>query len=209
MSIFSSRPHRGVLSGSWIPVAILASLLLLGLGGGARGAPEKPLVLAVLGHAGDGGRLQAALEGARSAAAGMARTGLPAEGVQVASFDTKGTEAGVRAAVKGPTPVSQAIAAADGALAPLAARRLALVHEPTVFGRTLAAGVARTLSSHVVLAAVRVWDPDAGAAALQTLKGFEAGWIYVAMNGAPLRQFVEALATSAPATTTPNIRRRS
>ena len=55
----------------------------------------------------------------------------------------------------------------------------------------------KELSTHIKLAGVRGWEPDADAATLKTLKAFEAGWIYVAMNGAPLRHFVKTLAADA------------
>ena len=57
--------------------------------------------------------------------------------------------------------------------------------------------MSRNLSAQITLAGVRVWDPDAGAATLQALNALEAGWIYVAMNGGPLKHFVETLAASA------------
>lgn len=96
----------------------------------------------------------------------------------------------------GPTPVAQAVAAADAVLAPLAARRLAVVQEPTELGATLAAGVVRNLSAHVTMAGLRVWDRESTEASLMDLKACEAGCIYVAMNGEPLHHFVRTLAAS-------------
>ena len=96
----------------------------------------------------------------------------------------------------GPTPVAQGLAAADGMLAPLAARRVAVVHEATGFGTELAAAFARNLGRGVTLAGTRAWGPDEGPEALGTLRGLEAEWIYVAMGGAPLHRFVEVLGGS-------------
>ncbi len=96
----------------------------------------------------------------------------------------------------GPTPVGQAVIAADAATAPLAARRVAAVHEPTEYGRTLASTFARNLSSRITLAGVQEWGPDAGEETLGGLKAFEAEWIYVAMNGSHARRFVKTLAAS-------------
>jgi ABC-type branched-subunit amino acid transport system substrate-binding protein len=94
----------------------------------------------------------------------------------------------------GPTVVGQAIVAADTLLAPLAARRVAILHEPSDLGRELAAGVSRNLSPHVTLAGIQTWESDSGAGALQSLRGLEAGWVYVGLNGAPLHHFLAALA---------------
>lgn len=96
--------------------------------------------------------------------------------------------------IVGPTPVAQGIRAADAMLAPLAARRVAVVHEPTEHGRNLAAAFARNLSGRVALAGVREWqvDDEAGAV-IGALKGYEPDWIYVAMTGAFAQKFAAAL----------------
>ena len=96
----------------------------------------------------------------------------------------------------GPTPVGQAIVAADGVIAPLAARRVGVVHEPTKRGIAMAAAFGRNLSARVTLAGARSWEPDADASSLASLKAFEAEWIYVAMAGASLHHFVKTLAAS-------------
>ncbi|MDA1194347.1 MAG: ABC transporter substrate-binding protein [Planctomycetota bacterium] len=97
----------------------------------------------------------------------------------------------------GVSPAAQAILAADGMTAPLAAHSAAVVHEPTRYGLQLASAFARNLGSRIRLAGVRGWEPEAGEATLQALRGMEAEWIYVAMAGAPLHAFVRALAASA------------
>jgi ABC-type branched-subunit amino acid transport system substrate-binding protein len=96
----------------------------------------------------------------------------------------------------GPTPVAQGIVAADAALAPLAARRVACVCEPTRLGTELSAAFARNLGTGLTLAGVRTWNDGDGQEALQGLRALEAGWIYVAMAGAHVRSFVDVLAAS-------------
>ncbi len=96
----------------------------------------------------------------------------------------------------GPTPVGQGVEAADATVAPLAARRVAVVHERTGFGRALTGAYTRNLSARVQLAGVQAWDPEGAAPGLRALKAFEAEWIYVAMNGAPLHAFMKAVAAS-------------
>lgn len=228
-----------------------ALLLCLGLcAPGAQAAPPKPVVLAVIGHAGDAGRLAGAVLGAEIAAKTAKAEGPLAGGVLVESFDDGGSVAGFKKALRklrarkplavlalpsadlepsywkaagsvrvpwvtltglapdklqspdylvhlGPTPVGQGVVAADGTLAPLAARRVGVVHEPTRFGRTLAGAFTRNLSERVQLAGVQAWDAEAGGAAtLRALKAFEAEWLYVALNGAALHAFVKVLAAS-------------
>jgi len=236
-----------------IVCALFVALLgPLGLSSGAlEGAPEAPVVLAVLGSSQDAGRLAGAALGAALAAKQAPRDGPLAGGVLVESFDDGGNTAGFKKALRrlrarkpvavlalptgdlsprvwkaagslrvpwitlsglapdrvrspdyllhlGPTPVGQGVVAADAMLAPLAARRVAVLHEATPFGRTLAAAFTRNLSSRVRLAGVAAWptaDAD-GPALLRTLKTFEAGWVYVALGGAPLHAFVRTLAAS-------------
>jgi len=204
-------------------------------------------VVAVLGSARDGRRLQAAADGARVAA--RSNPTKPKPGARVEVLDTGGTPAGFKKAFRrlralkavgvvalpagdqhrlywkaarglrvpwitlsgvapdevrspgnllywGPTPTSQAIRAADSLLAPLAARRVAVVHEMTQYGRLLAAGCTRNLSAEITLAGVEAWDEGSGEAALRALGALEAEWIYVAMNGEPLLAFVRCLAGS-------------
>ena len=94
----------------------------------------------------------------------------------------------------GSSPVSQAIRAADGMLAPLGARRVAVLQEPTPVGTAMAAAFARNLSSLITLAGIREWrageDPTD---VIGALKAFEAEWIYVACTGPWARRFVEGL----------------
>ena len=94
----------------------------------------------------------------------------------------------------GPTPVAQGIAAADAMVAPLAARRVGVVHEPSALGRALAGAFTRNLSERVTLAGIQPWDVGAEEASLRMLRGFETEWLYVALNGAPLHAFVQAIA---------------
>ncbi len=95
----------------------------------------------------------------------------------------------------GPTPVSQAVAAADSMIAPVAARRVAVVQEPTELGTTLAAAFARNLSSRISLDGVRVWEAhDDAKDVIAHLEGFEADWLYVAMTGVHAQRFARGLA---------------
>lgn len=226
-------------------VALLGALACLA--SPLEGAPAKPVVLAVIGHAGDAGRLAGAQLGASLAAAAASKTGPLEGGVLVEVFDDEGTKAGFKKALKklrarkpvgvlglptgdlaplywkaagsvrvpwltlaglapdrlrspdhllhvGPTTVGQGMAAADAMVAPLAARRVAVVHGATPYGRTLAAAFSRNLSARVKLAGLQDWELSDGAAALRTLKAYEAEWLYVALNGAPLHAFTKALA---------------
>jgi ABC-type branched-subunit amino acid transport system substrate-binding protein len=97
----------------------------------------------------------------------------------------------------GSSPVAQGIVAADGMLAPLGGRRVAVLHEPTELGVTLAAAFTRNLSSRVKLAGIRPWRPDDDPAdVIRALKAFEAEWLYIACTGPWARRFVDALATA-------------
>lgn len=246
----SSPPdrHPRVPTGRLMGWALLA--LMAALGGprdDSEAAPDKPHVLAVLGSAADGGRVESAVTGA-SIAARAAKAGYLSAGVEVRSYDDGGTAEGVKKALKrikkdkavgvvacptgdlhvaywkaarslrvpwmvatgmppnaalnpgnllilGPTPVNQGIRAADAMLAPLAARRVGVVHEPTELGRVLAAAFTRNLSSRVTLAGIREWGAeDTTEEVLGTLKGYEADWIYVAMTGAWAQRYAKALA---------------
>lgn len=236
------RPGSGILL---CLVPLFAVLAGLGPGVG-RAAPGKDLVLAVLGGAGDGRRLEAAVDGARVAAArisGEDRT------VSVAVFDDSGSRRGLKSALLelkrrrpvgivavpsadlveaywkatrsvtapwfflegvgpdglanrgnvwflGPSPAVQAVFAADTMLAPLAARRVAVIHEPTPLGRALASGFARNLSRFITLAGVVEWPEGAGAAEARGIGILEADWIYAAVSGGWAVSFVEALAAA-------------
>lgn len=94
----------------------------------------------------------------------------------------------------GPTPEQEGIHAADLVVAPLAARRVAVVQEPTARGSRLAAAFLRNLSPWVRSAGVQVWPADAGAADVADLKAREAAWVYAAVSGRYARSLVEALA---------------
>ena len=82
----------------WLGVALLLGLGLLP--GAASGAPPKPLLLAVLGSSTDGNRLSAALAGAQVAASKASREAPLAGGVRVQAFDTAGTKAGFKRALR-------------------------------------------------------------------------------------------------------------
>ncbi len=78
--------------------------------------------------------------------------------------------------------------------APIAARRVAVVQEPTHLGTTLAATFARNLSARVKLAGVRVWHAeDSAADTIGGIKALEADWLYVAMTGAHAERFARGL----------------
>ena len=82
-------------------VAVGALLACLGLlAPGVSAAPPKPVVLAVIGHAGDAGRLAGAALGAGIAAKTTTATGPLAGGVLVESFDDGGTPAGFKKALR-------------------------------------------------------------------------------------------------------------
>lgn len=97
----------------------------------------------------------------------------------------------------GPTPEQEGIHAADLVVAPLAARRVAIVQEPTVRGARLAAAFLRSLSPWVKSAGVQVWPASATAADVADLEAREAGWVYAAVSGRYARSLLEALAAAA------------
>lgn len=230
-------------------LAFLGLLVCLGLPAAGQAAPPKPAVLAVIGHAADGGRLAAAAAAAAFSARRAATRGPLEGGVEVLAFDDDGSEAGLKKALKalrakrpvgvlalpsadleeaywkaarkisvpwftltgrspnrlqapeyllhlGPTPVAQAVVAADGMLAPIATRRVAVVYEPTRRGLAMAAAFGRNLGAGVALGGARAWDPEDGTGALVGLQAFEAEWLYVAMAGGTLQHFVKTLAAS-------------
>ncbi|MCA9314770.1 MAG: hypothetical protein H6806_06965 [Planctomycetes bacterium] len=94
----------------------------------------------------------------------------------------------------GPTPEQEGIHAADLVVAPLAARRVAIVQEPTARGARLAAAFLRNLSPWVKSAGMQVWPANAGAADVADLKAREATWVYAAVSGRYARSLIEALA---------------
>ncbi len=226
-----------------MPCVRFLALALLVIGLGARpvtAAPPPEPVVAVLGGAVDGGRLEAMARGARAAASRV-------EGARVEVFDDGGTPAGLSAALRrlkrtrpvgvvaapagdladaywkaarglrrtpvfvlagvgpdltrnrdsvwhlGPSAATEAVQAADALLAPLAARRVAVVHEDTPHGRALATSFARNLSRFITLAGIDVWDTDAGAAEAGGLVALEVDWIYAAVTGRYAVSFAKAL----------------
>ncbi len=97
----------------------------------------------------------------------------------------------------GPTPECEAIAAADWMVAPLSARRVAVVHEPTARGVRLAAAFLRNRSPWIASAGAQAWPSDAGPSDVGDLKAREAGWIYAAVSGRYARSFVREIAAGA------------
>jgi ABC-type branched-subunit amino acid transport system substrate-binding protein len=93
-----------------------------------------------------------------------------------------------------PSLAAQAVEAADTALAPLGARRIGVVHEPTDAGRLLAGTFARNLSRHVALAGVLEWPEAPADDEALHLESFEADWIYAAVTGRHAVSLVRALA---------------
>ena len=219
----------------------LALPVLLGLAAApVAAAPPAAPVVAVLGGAANGDRLEIMARGARAAAAGFA-------GARVEVFDDRGTPGGLAAAVKrlkrarpvgvvaapdgallddtwqavrgmrglpvfmlagvgpdltrnrdnvwhlGPSAATEAVQAADALLAPLAARRVAVVHEDTPHGKALATRFARSLSRFVTLVGVQAWDEEAGEADARGLAALEVDWIYAAVTGRHAVSFARAL----------------
>lgn len=94
-----------------------------------------------------------------------------------------------------PSPVYQAIFAADGMIAPFGARRVGVLHEDTQLGQTLAAGFTRNLSSRIKLAGIHALGTESGgpATALSAVRAFEADWVYVALTGRHLAAFMKQI----------------
>jgi len=224
--------------GSVLALALVAA----GVGSVHAGADAAGGVIAVLGTAADGHRLEAAANGARAL---LAHEGASPDGVLV--FDDQGTEAGLAAALRrlrqarpagvvavpggtlhdaywkaarsarslpfffldgmspdavqnrdnvwhlGPSAATEAVQAADAMTAPLAARRVAVVHEATPHGRRLASLFARSLSRHVTLAGILEWRADSGVEDARGLEPYEVDWIYAAVKGAYAVSFAKAL----------------
>ena len=98
----------------------------------------------------------------------------------------------------GPTPAAEGVFVADALVAPLAARRVGIVHEATPYGEAVAAAVARNLSRDVTFAGVEVWpetdDEAAADAVAAAIQAFEADWIVAAVRGRSADGLVRTLA---------------
>ena len=230
------------------PLFAVLMLVLLGIGGEVRAAPPKPIVLAVLGSPGDGGRFEAAQAGAQVAAAQATAAGRP---TRVVAFDDQGTSAGLKTAMAklksakpygvivapnasrvddywkavrtlrvpvvfssavtpdltrnkghvfhlGPTAAADGVYAADALLAPIAARRIGIVHEASPYGAAAAATVARNLSPDITLAGIEVWpavgDEEGRQAVAAAIRSFEADWVVAVVRGRSADELVTTLA---------------
>ena len=89
-----------------------------------------------------------------------------------------------------------AVELSDRLVAPLAARRVGVVHEPGDLGIRIAAGVARNLSPSAKLAGIREWPAEPTDSTLNALRAFEADWIVVALQGRRARELAGLLAKS-------------
>jgi ABC-type branched-subunit amino acid transport system substrate-binding protein len=185
-----------VLSGAQAAAAALAeggeaaAVLLVEAGPGAAGLErsvkevraKKPLGVLVLAHPGLGPEAWKAMRSLRA----------PCFVLESVAPDLLENDRG-NVWHLAPSPAAQAVAAADAMLAPLAARRVVVVHEDTPHGRDLATAFARNLSQGIALAGVEAWPEGGGAADAERLEGYEADWAYAALSGRHALAYARAL----------------
>jgi ABC-type branched-subunit amino acid transport system substrate-binding protein len=113
--------------------------------------------------------------------------------IVLSSWEVDGVRGGGNVWHLGPSPTSQAIAAADALRSPLAASSVAILHEPTSLGRTLAAAVRRNLPVVAQDLGTREVAAGAEAALAKDVAALKPDWTVALLTGRALEAFVTGL----------------